>query len=160
MQEAANGRWRGGQNTDASLSSLYLRELSRLFNDAGDPQPIKHDCNEQQMVKGKPVNNTVTRTLGFVGNTAKFAYFKVRLGELKEDHVLTFWHLNEEERVKLYRELVQDRQKEGIFQAAQWLKLISDGKTPEEVLLLLRRDAADPKTSGTNPNRNTQQHDK
>jgi hypothetical protein len=105
LGETSTGWWRGSQNAGAALNSLYLRELAYLLGEIDKLQPLQ----------GKD-----KRIIGYHGKN--FAYFLVRAGENKNEQVLTYWHLNELERNKLYSTLLAPQQGEAILCAAEWLE--------------------------------------
>ena len=76
----------------------------------------------------------IVRRPYFIGYTARptrrakkpfsrgFAFFKVRLGEAPLEQVLTYWHLDDAERDKIYRGLCAEQNGKAILAAARWLR--------------------------------------
>src|SRR5262249_52405329 len=114
--EAGNGLWRARNNLEAALHSHYLEELLHLFSSGSMRGPgSPSDTPEVCMSEKKP-----GYALGY--SFGKFAFFRVRAGELADEFVMTSWHLDLIQRARLYREICSPEQGEAIRRAAEWLQ--------------------------------------
>ena len=85
-QEANNAIRRANQVSEQTTWALYLTELESKW---GDSLP------DSTTVSGMGAAN-----IGFCAE--KWAWYRVRCAEFADEHVFTSWHLNEQERQKLY----------------------------------------------------------
>jgi predicted acylesterase/phospholipase RssA len=140
ISKPSDAAWRSGQNTDATLGVLYLRELCALFHcqppsfreenhkvEAGTSsiaEPLKVLVRQRDTSAPQPYYiGYASRPIDKKGTSTSpgFAVFKVRVGEAPRDQVLTYWHLDDVERRKLYGCLCSEQNGKAILAAARWL---------------------------------------
>jgi hypothetical protein len=127
-QEADDTVERAKQVAEQTSWALYLRELGQLFSQNVTPDLLptstesSYRSSDQQAVQSK------SRVGFFTKN--RWAWYRVRAGELRTEHVSTSWHLSGAERRTLYRIALGREMKSALVHACRRYLILAGRSRP------------------------------
>lgn len=135
LVEAQNALQRSKLANEQATWALYLRELDQKFRVSVNPDaPFSLPASPETVVstlEGQviDVNRALGSTPGFRYNVGfrsdRWSWYRVRCGELRDEHVSTSWHLPKCDRVRIFEMSLREDVRETMIRAGRgYLRLI------------------------------------